>query len=70
MKQTGTPVKMMAQPMPENKVQTNLSDDTEPLKGKAVVCECTCFHRRCNHRDKSDEDGAEDVDDREDEIDL
>ena len=30
----------------------------------------TCLHRRCNHGDKSDEDGAEDIDDREDEIDL
>ena len=30
----------------------------------------TCLHRRCNHGNKSDKDGAEDIDDREDEIDL
>ena len=30
----------------------------------------TCLHRRCNHGDKSDKYGAEDIDDWEDEIDL
>ena len=69
MKQTGTPVKMMAQPIPENKVQTYLLGDTEPPKRENCSVR-TCLHRGCNHRDKSDEDGAEDVDDREDEIDL
>ena len=72
MKQTGTPVKMMAQPMPENKVQTYLTDDTEPPKRENCSCVyvCTCLHRGCNHWDNSDEDGADDVDDREDQIDL
>ena len=35
-----------------------------------VLYVCTCLHRGCNHRDNSDEDGADDVDDREDQIDL
>ena len=30
----------------------------------------TCLHRRSNHGDKCDEDGAEDIDDWEDQIDL
>ena len=30
----------------------------------------TCLHRRGNHGDKCDEDGAEDIDDWEDQIDL
>ena len=55
---------MMAQPIPENKVQTYLLGDTEPPKRENCSVR-TCLHRGCNHRDKSDEDGAEDVDDRE-----
>ena len=34
------------------------------------MCVRTCLHRRCNHGDKGNEDGAEDVDDWEDEVDL
>ena len=30
----------------------------------------TCLNRRSNHGDKGDEDGAEDIDDGEDQIDL
>ena len=43
---------------------------TDNTKQASVSYVCTCLHRRCNHGDKGNEDGAKDVDNREDEIDL
>ena len=43
---------------------------TDNTKQASVLYVCTCLYRRCNHGDKRNEDGAEDVDNREDEIDL
>ena len=52
---------MMAQPMPKR-----IECDGRHKSNN----DQTCLNRRSNHGDKGDEDGAEDIDDGEDQIDL